>query len=85
MISCAAPAVVLPDRRQGHNRCRALAPKTIDADDRGFARIKGAGFVLAAFQKARLAVKVQSLRHALSPKRGKHHKKARDRWVASDA
>jgi ferredoxin len=49
---------VFPDRRQGHSRCGALAPKIIDADDRGFARIKGAGFVLAALrEKARLAVK----------------------------
>lgn len=49
---------VIPDRCQGHNRCRVLVPELIDVDEMGFAHPKGDGAVpLALAEKARLAVK----------------------------
>lgn len=43
---------------QGHNRCCALAPELFEADELGFALVKGGGLVSAALeQKALLAVR----------------------------
>jgi ferredoxin len=43
---------------QGHNRCCALAPELFDADELGFAHVKGNGLVPASLeQKAILAVR----------------------------
>jgi len=46
-----------PERCQGHNRCKALAPSLFELDELGYARAAGTGLVppeLAA--RARLAV-----------------------------
>jgi ferredoxin len=43
---------------QGHNRCCALAPELFDADELGFAHVKGSGLVPEALEdKALLAVR----------------------------
>lgn len=43
---------------QGHNRCCALAPELFEADELGFAVVKGGGLVPATLeQKALLAVR----------------------------
>ena len=43
---------------QGHNRCCALAPELFDADELGFAHVKGSGLVPAALEeKALLAMR----------------------------
>jgi ferredoxin len=46
------------DRCQGHNRCCAIAPELFEADDLGFAHVRGDGRVAPALEdKARLAVR----------------------------
>ena len=46
------------DRCQGHNRCCALAPELFNADELGFAHVKGGGLVPAGLEeKALLAVR----------------------------
>ena len=43
---------------QGHNRCCALAPELFDADQLGFAHVKGSGLVPTNLEeKALLAVR----------------------------
>lgn len=46
-----------PDKCQGHNRCKALAPELFDLDEFGNASAAGDGVVPAGMEdKARLAV-----------------------------
>lgn len=46
-----------PDRCEGHNRCRALAPELFELDEFGHATATGAGAVPPGMEgKARLAV-----------------------------
>jgi ferredoxin len=47
-----------PEKCQGHNRCRALAPELFEIDDLGFAHAKGDGTVPPELEdKALLAVR----------------------------
>jgi ferredoxin len=47
-----------PEKCQGHNRCRALAPELFEIDDLGFAHAKGDGSVSPELEdKALLAVR----------------------------